>query len=139
MSKVRAMDPEATLPWYPECDEDLPEKDRLTIFYNPLDMHKEAEIADNQIKSVMKGRKSESKYLVNKSDVKRMELSISNWKNFLVPENHPNKELAGKPVPFEKENIRLLPPDIRSEFVGFLTGRDRDDKEETDLGEATEA
>lgn len=139
MSKVRAMDPDATLPWCPECDEDLKEAERLTIFYNPLDMHKEADIADNQIKSVMKGRKSESRYLVNKSDVKRMILSINNWKNFFFPDNHPNKEIAGKAVPFSQENIRLLPPEIRSEFVGFLTGRDRDDEKDDgkDLGEAT--
>jgi hypothetical protein len=132
------MDPKAILPWYPEIDKDLPEAERFTILYSPLDMRDEAQLNDGQIKTVIKGKKSNYEYKINQADVTRLEKSIKGWKNLDYPANHPNKELAGKPAPYCMENIALIPPDIRREYIDFLTGRNRDEGED-DAGEATAA
>ena len=139
MSNVLAMDPTVKLKWSPKIDNDLPEDERFVIIYNHLDMRKAAVVDDEQIRSIQKGKKtSEFKYLVGQADVKRLELSITGWENFIYPKGHPD---ADKPVPFAPSNITLIPPEIRREFVNFLTGRDREAEEDegTDLGEATTA
>lgn len=133
MSRVLAMDPNATLKWVPKVDRDLPEKEQFTILYHPLDMRADAKFNDDQIRNITKGRKSKMEYLVNQIDVKRMEEAITGWENFDYPD--------GKPVPFSKENIATIPPEIRGEFVTHITGRDRAKDEEDsdgneDLGEA---
>ena len=136
-SNVRAMDPSAQYKWSSKLDKDIPPKERFTILYHPLDMHDEAAIADEQIKSKTKGRTSEYKYLMSRADIKRMELSIIGWENFYYPEEH--EEMPGKEVPFSKENIGLIPQGVRAEFVDDLTGRDRDEDDGIDLGEARTA
>ena len=137
MSNVKAMDPNAQMNWVPKIDRELPVEEQLTIIYRPLKMSEEAEISDNQISQIQKGRKSQYKYLVSQADIKRITKAIVDWKNLEYPEGH---ESAGKPVPYCKENIELIPPEVRTEFVTFLTGRDRiSDDEDDDLGEAETA
>jgi len=137
-SNVRAMDPKARYNWSSKLDKDISPTDRFTIIYHPLDMHESAAISDEQIKSKTKGRTSEYKYLMSRADIKRMELSIIDWKNFYYPEDH--EEFPGKPVPFSKENIGLIPEGVRAEFVDDLTGRNKDEDEDgIDLGEARTA
>jgi hypothetical protein len=131
------MDPTAELSWVPKIDKDVPKKEQFTILYHPLDMRKEAKISDNQIKNIQKGRKSIYEYLVSQADISRMENSIIGWKNFDYPDGG---EESGKPVPFSLENIAMIPPEIRREYVTFITGREREANEEDDeLGEATPA
>lgn len=139
MSNVTAMDPQTQLTWAPKCDKELPSEEQLKIYYNPIDMHKEAKISDAQIKSITKGRKSQYNYLIGQADVQRLVLAIVGWDNFNYPDGH---EQAGKPCPYCKENITCLPPEIRQEFIEDLTGRKRladeedDNDEGNDLGEA---
>lgn len=135
MSNVLAMDPTVDLWWTPKCDVKLPENEQLRIQYRHLTAREEAEFSDAQIKSLTKGKHSEYRFLMSSTDLKRCHQTIKGWENFTYPPNHPTK--AGKAVPFTDENIDMLPLKIRSEFVDFLTGRDKDDEEGgTDLGEA---
>lgn len=140
MSNVRAMDPKAVFPWVPKCDRSLPAAEQFQIMYSPLDMRKEAEINDKQLRSITKGKKSEYEYLISQADIKRLELSIKDWKNLPYPENHPDASLRGKPCPFSIENITCIPPDIRKEYIDDITGRakaaEAEEDEEANLGEA---
>jgi len=136
MSKVLAMDPTVELFWIPDCDKD--EEVKLKIKFHYLTARDEAKINDQMIETMTKGKTSKNKYLISTADLKRCELSIIDWENFLYGEDHPT--LAGKPVPFSTMNIGLLPPNIRSEFTSFLTKKDEidDEEDDTDLGEAKE-
>ena len=118
MSHVKALDPTAQYKWFPKVDLDLPEAERFTIIYSPLDMRIEAELADSQFESSQKGKNTKMKYLISQADVKRLERSVKGWKNL-------KDEDGAKDVPFSVENIRCIPPDIRSEFVSHITGRDK--------------
>jgi len=134
MSNVRAMDPNSVARWSPKIDRDLPENERFTIHYKPLRMREEAEIADNQISQVTKGRTSQYSFLLNKSDVKRLERAIVGWDNLPYPAGHKN---AGEVVPFSTENIEMIPPEVRQEVLEDLTGRKKlAETEEEELGEA---
>jgi len=138
MSHITAMDPSVEYEWIPKQDRKLPKEEQLTVIYHPLDMRQEAEISDEQIKSMTKGKTSEQKYLISQADLKRMELSICGWKNFDYPEHHP--EHGGQSVPFSKDRIGLLPQKVRADFVSFLTGRDDEDEDNPlNLGEAKTA
>ena len=139
MSNVLAMDPKTIIPWYPKIDRKLPVEERLTILHHVLDMHQDAELSDEQLVSRQKGKESKSNYYMNKADVKRLELSITGFKNLSFPKDYPDTMLAGKPCPFSIENITCIPIAIRKEYVEYLTGRDKEDTEETSLGEATPA
>jgi len=134
MSNVLAMDPTVIMPWVPKVDNKLPKNQQLTIMYKQLDMKESALFDDDQIKNIQKKKTTEYKYLISQMDIKRIEATIKDWKNFKYPIEHP--ELSGKDVPFSLENITLLPPEIRREYVNFITGRDRDAEEGEDLGEA---
>ena len=128
MSKVVAMDPTAELKWVPKVDRELPEKDQLKILYHPLNMREDAKLTDEQIKSIQKGKRSEYRYMLQQSDIKRMEMTIIGWENFVYPD--------GKKVPYSLENIAVIPPEIRKEYVEYITGRTREAEEDDDLGEA---
>jgi len=139
MSKVLAMDPDVKQWWIPKVEKDEPENEQFRIEYKNLRAKEEARITDNQIESITKGKTSKYKYAVSSADLKRCYLSITGWENFKYPEKHPKK--AGENVPFSEENIEMIPPNIRSEFVTFLTKRDEiatddDDGEGEDLGDA---
>jgi len=140
MSKVLAMDPTVELWWIPKCDQDEPEDQQFRIKHKYLTARDDAKTSDQMIKSYTKGKISKYEYLISSSDLKRCEMAIVGWVNFKYPENHPTK--AGQEVPFSKENIGLIPPNIRSEFITYLTKRDEvesDDDgegEDIDLGEA---
>ena len=139
MSKVLAMDPNVDLWWVPKVDRELPENEQFRIKHRNLSAREEARITDNQIRSISKGKLSKMEYSVSSADLERCELTIKGWENFKFPENHPAK--AGQEVPFSKDNIGLIPPDIRSEYVDFITKRDSKDTETTEeegkfLGEA---
>jgi len=137
MSNVRAMDPKAISVWSPKIDKSLPDDEKLKIKYHPLDMRQEAAITDEQIKSTSKkSGNSEYKFLSNQADIKRMELMIVDWDNFLYPEGH---EKENQPVVFNKENIGLLPLSIRKEFVDEVAGRNIEDEDEIEVGEAQAA
>ena len=136
-SKVLAMDPTVEFWWVPKCDKDLPENEQFRIKYRHLTAREEASLSDNQISSVTKGKESRYKYSVSSTDLLRCEKTIIGWDNFFFPADHPTK--ASEPVPFAKENIGLVPPNIRGEFVGFITKRDEAEDEDeagTSLGEA---
>lgn len=131
------MDPTVESVWVPKVDRELPVKEQFQILYKPLDRRTEAKISDEQIQSDQKGRKSTYKYKLSQADNRRLDESITGWKNFNYPTTHPNADLAGKPVIFSRENIDLLPPEVRVEFISFVTGRDRldaEEGEEVDLG-----
>jgi len=137
MSKVLAMDPTVEMYWVPKLDRDLPENEQFRIKYSSLTARQEAEITDNQIRSITKAKLSEYKFAVSSADLKRCEICIKGWENFRYPENHPTK--PKQDVPFSKDNIGLIPPNIRAEFVAFITKRDEiasPDEEGKDLGEA---
>lgn len=138
MSKVLAMDPTVKFWWVPKCDRDEPENLQFRIEYRHLTAREEASLSDNQIESVTKGKTSRYKYSVSSTDLLRCEKSIVGWDNFKFPADHPTK--AGEDVPFAKESIGLVPPNIRGEFVSFLTKRDEeaddDDEGGNSLGEA---
>ena len=140
MSNIKAMDPSSKSKWVPKCDRSLPEAEQFTITYSPLRMKDEANISDDQIQSITKGKKSQYKYQLNRADVKRMELTIKGWDNFEYPTDHDD---AGKPVPFSIENIELIPQEIRREYITDITGRENEDDDEeegdTNLGEAEAA
>lgn len=140
MSRVLAMDPTVELWWIPKCDRDLPETEQLKIKYKNLSARQEAEINDQQIKSLTKGKTSSYEYRVSMADLKRCELTISGWEGLKYPPEHPTK--ANMDCPFSKENVGCIPPNIRSEFVDFITKRkemaeDEEEASETTLGEAT--
>ena len=135
MSKVLAMDPNVELWWIPKCDRDLPENEQFRLKYRNLTAREDASINDGMISSMTKGKRSEYKYRMSSSDLMRCELTIKGWEMFKYPLDHPT--LANKDVPFTKENIGLLPQNIRQEYVSFITKRDEiEDDEGEDLGEA---
>ena len=125
------MDPTAEREFVPKEDQKLPKEEQLVIIYKMPDMRKMAEINDNQILSKSKGKITNMQYLVSMADIKRLEISICDWKNFLFPSDHAS---ADQPVPFDVKNITMLPPEVREEFIDFLTGKKKE--EETELGEA---
>jgi hypothetical protein len=133
MSHITAMDPTIEATWIPKVDRELAEKEQLQILYKPLDMRTEAKISDDQIQSFQKGRKSEYKYRISQADIRRLEETITGWKNFNYPANYPDTDKANKPVTFSRENIMMLPPETRLEFISFVTGRERTDAEDGDV------
>lgn len=135
MSHVLAMDPKAKMTWVPKVDRDLPVADQFKIFYNPLDIHRAAEISDGQMISMSKGRKQEYKFATSKMDVKRLEEMIKGWEGLKYPKGH---EYEDKVAPYSLENITLIPEGIRREFLDDITGRDNIEGED-DLGEAQTA
>lgn len=131
MSNIRAIDPSAEMEFVPKEDKDLPKSEQLTIIYKQPTMKQMAEINDDQILSKSKGKITNYQYLISRADIRRLEISIVGWKNFLFPKGHAKAEM---PVPFSVENITMLPPNVRDEFVDHITGRKKE--EETELGEA---
>ena len=140
MSNVLAMDPTVELWWTPKCDADLPAEEQFRIKHKYLSARDEARTNDQMIKSVSKGKTSKYEYLISTADLNRCEKSIVGWSGFKYPADHPTK--AGEDVPFETANIGVIPPNIRSEFVGYLTKRDEveadEDDDGSDLGEVKE-
>lgn len=117
MPKILAMDPTVEDMWNSKIDADIAQAERFWIKYHALNMKDEATISDSQFESEQKGKKSNLKYKISMADIKRMELSIVDFGN-LTDKN-------GKKVPYSKENITIIPPAVRTEFVTFLTGRDK--------------
>lgn len=136
MSNIVALDPKIEMSWVPKEDRGLPKEEQLTLIFRYLDMHDEAKINDELLRSQTKGKVSEYHYKISSADVKRLELSIAGWRNFNYAPDHPN---AGQAVPFNKQNITLLPQNVRTDFLAFLTKRDEaqeGEDEGEDLGEA---
>lgn len=139
MSNVLALDPSVDQWFIPKCDKDLPEDQQFKIKFHYLDARDEAKINDAMIKSISKGKTSKYEYHVTSADLVRCEQSITGWEVFNYPTDHPDVAKRGKPVPFSKDNIRLIPSNIRSEYCAFLTKRNEmpeEDEDEIKLGEA---
>ena len=135
MSNITAIDPSVERRFVPKADVNLPVDEQLTLIYKQPTMSQMASVTDNQILSKTKGKTTDYKYLISQADIRRVELSLVGWVNFLFPADHP--KTPNEVVPFSKENITMLPADIRDEFVNNLTGRDKDDEDKDDeLGEA---
>ena len=134
MPKIVSLRSDQVQEFTPECEKDVPEKERTVFLCRFLDVKDAASITDDVYTARGFGKKREERLRAGTQDLTVLRKGLVGWKNFL-DENGKEVEWEDPVGSIQKvkdvmdRNLNKIPPEQRGEIADFIRGASNIDQD----------